>query len=105
MKEYITDICELLNIPIPSILYDTSHFTTQTTMAQCELTSNTIYLSKIDTPNPDYLFSIAHELRHLWQYKKTNNFIFLIIKPLTNVHLLKTIIFKLQKLMLMHSLL
>ena len=76
MKEYITDICELLNIPIPSISYDTSHFTTQTTMAQCELTSNTIYLSKIDTPNPDYLFSIAHELRHLWQYKENKQFYF-----------------------------
>lgn len=76
MKEYITDICELLNIPNPSISYDTSHFTTQTTMAQCELTSNTIYLSKIDKPNPDYLFSIAHELRHLWQYKENKQFYF-----------------------------
>ena len=69
IEEFITDICELLEIPVPSILYDTSHFPTETTMAQCELTSNTIYLNKIDKPNPDYLFTIAHELRHIFQYK------------------------------------
>ena len=69
IEEFITDICELLDIPIPSISYDTSHFPTETTMAQCELTSNTIYLNKLDNPNPDYLFAIAHELRHIFQYQ------------------------------------
>ena len=54
IEEFITDICKLLEIPVPSISYDTSHFPTETTMAQCELTSNTIYLNKIDKPNPDY---------------------------------------------------
>lgn len=74
IEEFITDICDLLNAPIPSISYDTSHFPTETTMAQCELTSNTIYLNKIDKPNPDYLFAIAHELRHIFQYHNDKQF-------------------------------
>ena len=74
IEEFITDICVLLEIPVPSISYDTSHFPTETTMAQCELTSNTIYLNKIDKPNPDYLFAIAHELRHIFQYQDNEQF-------------------------------
>ena len=74
IEEFITDICDLLHIPVPSISYDTSHFPTETTMAQCELTSNTIYLNKIDKPNPDYLFAIAHELRHIFQYQDDEQF-------------------------------
>ena len=74
IEEFITDICELLDIPVPSISYDTSHFPTETTMAQCELTNNVIYLNKLDKPNPDYLFAIAHELRHIFQHKNDEQF-------------------------------
>ena len=74
IEEFITDICELLEISVPSISYDTSHFSTETTMAQCELTNNIIYLNKIDKPNPDYLFAIAHELRHIFQYQEDEQF-------------------------------
>lgn len=74
IEEFIADICELLDIIIPSISYDTSHFQTKTTMAQCELISNTIYLNKLDKPNPDYLFVIAHELRHIFQYQDDEQF-------------------------------
>lgn len=74
IEEFITDICELLDIQVPSISYDTSHFPTKTTMAQCELTSNTIYINKPDKPNPDYLFAIAHELRHIFQYQDNEQF-------------------------------
>ena len=74
IEEFITDICELLDIQIPSISYDTSHFPTETTMAQCELTNNIIYLNKIDKPNPDYLFAITHELRHIFQYQDDEQF-------------------------------
>lgn len=74
IEEFITDICELLDIPVPSISYDTSHFPTETTMAQCELSNNIIYLNKIDKPNLDYLFAIAHELRHIFQYQEDEQF-------------------------------
>ena len=74
IEKFITDICELLDITVPSISYDISHFPTKTTMAQCELTNNVIYLNKLDKPNPDYLFSIAHELRHIYQYQTDEKF-------------------------------
>ena len=74
IEEFIADICELLDIPVPSISYDTSHFSTETTMAQCELTNNIIYLNKIYKPNPYYLFAIAHELRHIFQYQNDEKF-------------------------------
>lgn len=69
IKEFITDVCELLEIEAPKVSYDTSHFTTKTTLAQCEPETNTIYLNKVDKPNQDYVFSIAHELRHIYQYQ------------------------------------
>ena len=74
IEEYITEICELLNIPVPSISYDTSHFPTETTIAQCELNNNIIHLNKIDKPTPDYLFAISHELRHIFQYQDDEQF-------------------------------
>ena len=74
IEKFITDICELLDITVPSISYDISHFPTKTTMAQCELTNNVIYLNKLDKPNPDYLFAIAHELRHIFQHKNDEQF-------------------------------
>ena len=74
IEEFITDICDLLDIPVPSISYDISHFPTKTTMAQCELTNNVIYLNKLDKPNPDYLFAIAHELRPIFQHKHVDHF-------------------------------
>jgi Zn-dependent peptidase ImmA (M78 family) len=64
---FINDICDILNIPIPSVSFDTSHFSTDTMMAQVNSSVNTIYLKEYDKPNPDQLFSIAHELRHVWQ--------------------------------------
>lgn len=69
IEEFITDVCDLLDIEIPKISYDTSHFPTKSTLAQCKPSANTIYLNKVDKPNPDYLFSIAHELRHIYQYQ------------------------------------
>lgn len=81
IEEFITDICELLEIEVPKISYDTSHFPTETTLAQCEPTANVIYLTKIDKPNPDYVFSIAHELRHIYQYQTDEKFYLSGYKP------------------------
>lgn len=81
IQEYITDICKFLNIKKPSISYDTSHFTTKTMMAQCSSDGTTIYLNKIDNPNPDYMFAIAHKLRHIWQIKTNEHLYFSSYKP------------------------
>lgn len=69
IEKFITDVCELLEIETPKISYDTSHFLTNTTLAQCDPAGNVIYLNKVDKPNPDYIFSITHELRHIYQYQ------------------------------------
>ena len=74
IEEYITDICKLLNINKPSISYDNSNFTTDTMMAQCDVINNVIYLNNLDKLNPDYFLSIAHELRHIYQYQKYKDF-------------------------------
>lgn len=81
IEEFITDVCELLEITVPKISYDTSHFPTKTTLAQCEPSVNTIYLNKTDKPNPDYIFSIAHELRHIYQYQTNEKFYLSEYKP------------------------
>lgn len=81
IKEFITDVCELLEINVPTISYNTTHFATKTTLAQCEPQTNTIYLNKVDKPNPDYVFSIAHELRHIYQYQTDEEFYLSGYKP------------------------
>ena len=37
---------------------------------------STIYLKDYDKPNPDQLFSIAHELRHVWQIENNQELYF-----------------------------
>jgi Zn-dependent peptidase ImmA (M78 family) len=81
IKEFITDVCKLLEIKVPNISYDTIHFATKTTLAQCEPVTNTIYLNKVNKPNPDYIFSIAHELRHIYQYQTDEVFYLSGYKP------------------------
>lgn len=75
-KEFIKEICEVLNIPIPKISYDTSIFDTETTLAMCRKDGKIINIRKHDEPNPDLLFSIAHELRHIWQIKNDEEYYF-----------------------------
>lgn len=81
IQEFIFEICDMLNIKEPSISYDTSNFPTDTMMAQCDPSGDTIYLKRYDTPNPDQLFSVAHELRHIWQMINDKPFYFSTYKP------------------------
>lgn len=74
IEELINNVCELLEINIPKISYDTSEFRTKTTRAQCQPESNTICLARENNVNPDYLFSIVHELRHIYQYQTDEQF-------------------------------
>lgn len=79
--DFINDICDILNISVPSISYDISNFSTDTMMAQCSPDGSIIYLKKYDKPNPDQLFSIAHELRHIWQIQNDGQLYFSAYKP------------------------
>lgn len=70
MNEYISKLCSILNIAEPAISYDSSFFLSDTMMACCDISSRTIYLrhsNQNQNPDPDTMFAIAHELRHLWQ--------------------------------------
>ncbi len=82
VSNFIQDICDLLGIAIPAMSYDTSHFQTSTMMAQYNPSGNTIHLRKCGKPNPDYLFSIAHELRHVWQLQNHKGFYFGSYQPI-----------------------
>lgn len=74
INQYIKDICEELNISVPKVSFDTSGFSTKTMMAYCD--GKTIFVKPFDQPNPDQLFSIAHELRHLWQIQEDEDYYF-----------------------------
>lgn len=66
---YIEKVCKILKITVPNISYDTSHFTTETTLAQCDSAGTTMYLRHTVLSNSDDAFAIAHELRHIWQIR------------------------------------
>ena len=80
--DFINDICDILNVSVPSVSFDTSNFPTDTMMAQCSSNGSTIYLKKYNKPNPDQLFSIAHELRHIWQSQNDEQLYFSKYKPI-----------------------
>lgn len=80
--DFINDICDILNIPVPFVSFDTSNFPTSTMLAQCSSDGSTIYLKKYDKPNPDQFFSIAHELRHIWQIQNDEQLYFSTYKPI-----------------------
>lgn len=82
IQEFIYDICDILGIKTPSVSYDTSNFPTDTMIAQCNPSGDTIYLKKYEKLNPDQLFSIAHELRHIWQMINDKPLYFSTYKPI-----------------------
>lgn len=82
INDFILDVCDELEIPVPKISYDTSVFFSSTMMAMCY--DDTIYI-KPSKPNPDLLFSIAHELRHMWQLKNNESFYFRNYKNVTQL--------------------
>lgn len=84
IQHYISELCDILNIPEPSVSFDTSHFDSDTMLAQCHPDGTVIYLKSSTYQNPDLLFSIAHELRHVWQIKTDKQLYFSAYKP---VHL------------------
>lgn len=81
IHDFINDICNILNISVPHISFDTSNFQSETMMAQINSEGTTIYLRKTDKPNPDQFFSIAHELRHRWQIQTDKEWYFSDYKP------------------------
>lgn len=74
INDFIKEVSEILQIPAPKLSFDTSTFPTETTLAQCEIDVNDpdgciIHLRKCNKPNPEQFFAVAHELRHVWQFR------------------------------------
>ena len=59
-------LCSDLNINTPSIKYVSTLPNTQ--LARLNLFKNVIEIKK-GISSPDLYFAVAHELRHIWQYK------------------------------------
>lgn len=74
LNKFIKEICKELDIPVPSISFDTSGFTSDTMISQCSSAKNIIYIKRFERLNLDILFAIAHELRHLWQVRTDEKF-------------------------------
>jgi len=70
LKEFINEVCDVLEIPIPNISDDFRVFENNTRMAVLAIEKNvpTLYLCERMETEQDYYFAVAHELRHLWQY-------------------------------------
>lgn len=69
LKEFAKEICELLEIEIPTIIYDDSVFLTNTQLGGIDLNTNILYLRNNYKTKFDELFAIAYELRHMYQNK------------------------------------
>lgn len=76
MQEILNHICNVLKIEAPTIVYDddSRHFPTQTTVATLEIHSKVIYINRNFLPKTqlDFILTLAHECRHLWQWTTKN---------------------------------
>lgn len=84
IREYVSDVCKNLRIKTPTIVYS-SNLQTDTTMAQYDLDNNQLVIPHTIDPSPDYLFAIAHELRHAWQKQDDPEWFFANYKPSTEL--------------------
>ncbi len=66
-NQIIKDICSLLEIEVPQIVYSDEHLDTPTQLATVDMTNKVIYIRPNINKSHDAVFAIAHELRHLWQ--------------------------------------
>lgn len=66
IREYIRKVSKILKIDPPKIKM-VEKLDTETMLAAVNTESNRIYV-KENLLNYDLLFSIAHEMRHIWQY-------------------------------------
>ena len=76
LKEFIGEVCDILEIPVPNISDDFRAFKNNTKMAMLAIEKNvpTLYLSDRMEKEHDYYFAVAHELRHLWQYSTNEKY-------------------------------
>lgn len=67
IHEFAKKICLQLGLESPKIICDESFFLTTSQMGAMDLNTNTLYLRNEYKTKFDALFTIAHELRHVYQ--------------------------------------
>lgn len=82
IEEFIDYICGLLNIEVPEVRILKDEALTDTTLV-CVI-DGVVYV-KTMKPSPDLLFSVAHELRHLWQAETDGDLYFKGYKTLREI--------------------
>lgn len=68
LDKFINEVCKILEINPPQVSVGENHFANTTMLAQCSSDGRHIFLRNKEV-NPDIFFSIAHELRHVWQIR------------------------------------
>lgn len=76
INNFIEYTCKVLHIKPPIISYNESNFPTASMKAYYDSARKTIFLRKFESLNPDILFAVAHEIRHIWQLKTNEKFYF-----------------------------
>ena len=69
VKKYVVFLCNTLNIPHPKLTTDDTLFEGKTLLAMTCVEDNEIAIRSHYATETDLYFALAHELRHLWQYK------------------------------------
>lgn len=68
IDKFLNEVCKILEINPPQVSIGGNHFANTTMLAQCSSDGQHIFLRNKEA-NPDIFFSIAHELRHVWQIR------------------------------------
>lgn len=71
IKLFAGEICAALDIEAPEVQFRTPAPEAPTLLAWLDSTGNTVYLHEGIDNVYDLCFSLAHELRHVWQRKNT----------------------------------
>lgn len=74
LQKFVEKVCMDLKIQVPEIKENPNIFKTKTSIA-C-VADGIVYVKNPENINPDLLFAVAHELRHLWQFKTDKDFYF-----------------------------
>lgn len=68
LSKFIQSVSDILDIPCPKLSNDTSRFRSPTQLGATN--GDTLYLKESYTVSLDLFFTVAHDLRHIWQIKK-----------------------------------
>ena len=69
-KKYVAFLCKTLKIPQPKLTTDDTLFEGKTLLSMTCVEDNEIFLRSQYKLETDLYFALAHEIRHLWQYRQ-----------------------------------